>query len=433
MANIVVIGAQWGDEGKGKIVDLLCDRVDVVARFQGGPNAGHTVVVDGRRTSLHHIPSGILHPGRLCLLGNGMVVDPEGFLAEIEALEAAGLSVRGRILLSDRAHLILPHQRALDVALEDEGSLRIGTTRRGVGHAYQAKSARLGVRVADLSEGDELRRRLRISLRLYDSWRAGLPALPAFTLEELLRFADAQRQALAPWVGDTVERLHEALAAGRRILFEGSQGALLDVDHGTYPFVTSSSTVAGGACAGAGIGPGLIGGAFGVYKAYATRVGEGPLPTEETGEVGRRLRERGREYGTTTGRPRRCGWFDAVAGRYAARVNGLRLGALMLLDVLDDFETLRVAVAYETADGLVHTLPASISRLSAASPVYETLPGWRSDTSGCRRWEDLPAAARTYVERLETAMGMRFAIVSVGPDRQQSIIRDAAALDALLA
>jgi adenylosuccinate synthase len=431
VANVTVLGAQWGDEGKGKIVDLLCDRVGVVARFQGGPNAGHSVVVDGQRTSLHHIPSGILHPGTICLLGNGMVIDPEGFLSEVAGLEASGVRLAGRLFVSERAHLILPHQRALDIALEDEGTLRIGTTRRGVGQAYQAKMARLGVRVVDLDDAEDLSHRLGLAVRAYAAWRPELPALPPLRLEELLTYAADVRGRLAPWVDDTGERLHCAMAAGESVLFEGSQGTLLDVDQGTYPFVTSSSTVAGGACAGAGVGPSALGSALGVFKAYATRVGEGPMPTEEAGEIGERIRTRGREFGTTTGRPRRCGWFDGVAARHAVRVNGLAGGALMLLDVLDDFDEVRLAVAYDTAEGRTDRFPASVSRLAAAHPVYETVPGWRTDITACRRWDELPSQARAFVERLEAVAGVRFLIVSVGPDRRQTIIRDRTALDAL--
>ena len=431
MGNVVIIGAQWGDEGKGKIVDLLCERVDVVVRFQGGPNAGHTVSAEGKKTFLHHIPTGILHPGRICLLGNGMVVDPEGFLAEIRALEEGGVEVAGRLFLSHRAQWILPHHRALDCGLEQEGALKIGTTRKGVGHAYQAKAARVGIRACDVEDGAELERRMALSLRAYDAWRTQLPELPGFSVKELVAAALRYRQELAPYLADTVERLQTAIAAGQRVLFEGSQGTLLDMDHGTYPFVTSSNTVAGAACAGAGVGPGQIQGVLGVYKAYATRVGEGPMPTEDSGPDGERLRERGQEYGTTTGRPRRCGWFDAVAGRYAARINGLSVGALTLLDVLDGFEEVKVGIAYETPSGRMNRISASAARLARCRPVYETLSGWQADIGKCRSWEGLPAEARAFVERLEAAIGIRFAIVSVGPDRDDTIIRDPAALDAL--
>ncbi len=431
MGNVIVIGAQWGDEGKGKIVDLLCGRADVVVRFQGGPNAGHTVSVAGRKTFLHHVPSGILHPERLCLLGNGMVVDPDRFLKEVADLQAAGVEVDGRLFLSRRAHLIFPHHRALDQAAEEQPEHRIGTTRRGVGQAYMAKALRVGVRGVDLDDDAELRRRLTLALRLHHAFKEAIPGLPHVTLEESLEAAASYRRRLAPYLDDTGSRLQDALEAGRRVLFEGSQGTLLDVDHGTYPFVTSSNTVAGAACTGAGVGPAQIQAAVGVYKAYATRVGEGPMPTEETGQVGEGLRQRGREFGTTTGRPRRCGWFDAVAGRYAARVNGLRVAALTLLDVLDASPEIQVAVAYDTPSGRIDRFPSSPAALSAARPVYETLPGWEQDTSGCRAWDDLPARARDFVERLETLLGVRFVLISVGADRDQTIEREAGALDAL--
>ncbi|MFQ5670787.1 MAG: adenylosuccinate synthase [Acidobacteriota bacterium] len=424
MGNVIVIGAQWGDEGKGKIVDLLCGQADMVVRYQGGPNAGHTITTGGHRTLLHHIPSGILHPDCLCLMGNGMVVDPERLLAEIEELREAGIEVDGRLFLSHRAHLIFPHHHTLDAAMEEEGRYRIGTTRRGVGLAYQSKAARIGIRPADLATEPELRRRLSLGLQLHAAWRAVFSSAPSFTLEDLLQWAGDCRRRLEPYVDDTVERLHRAVDQGKRILFEGSQGTLLDVDHGTYPYVTSSNTTAGAVCAGAGIGPQWIHGVVGVFKAYATRVGEGPLPTEEKGESGETLRRRGREFGTTTGRARRCGWFDVVAARYAVRLNGLSLAALTLLDVLDEFEEIRLAVAYDTGSGTITQMPAAHTDLQKARPIYETLPGWRTDVTSCRRWDDLPAPARALVERLESLLGVSFLILSVGPGREQTIIRD---------
>ncbi len=429
MAHAIVIGAQWGDEGKGKIVDLLCPRVDAVVRFQGGPNAGHTVSVSGHKTFLHHIPSGILHPGKVCILGNGMVIDPDGFLAEVEALRAAGLDPEGRLFLSDRAQIIFPHHRRRDAATEDGGAQHIGTTRRGVGPTYQAKVIRVGIRGADLDDGEELARRLAAARSLDPAWPAGEEG----NLDTILAAARDIHRRLAPYLDDTVVRLNDLLDSGGKVLFEGSQGTLLDVDHGTYPYVTSSNTVAGAACAGAGVGPSVLQGAIGVFKAYATRVGEGPMPSEESGAMGDTIRERGHEYGTTTGRPRRCGWFDAVAGRHAVRVNGLKLGALTLLDVLDTLDTIQIAVAYDTPAGRTQHVPASVSQLAAARPVYETVPGWGEDTTGCSSWDDLPAAARAFVERLEELIGVHFAVVSVGPDREQTIIRDAAALDAIFA
>jgi adenylosuccinate synthase len=409
-AGLAVVGAQWGDEGKGKVVDLLAGAADLVARFQGGPNAGHTVRAGGRTFQLHHVPSGILHPRTTCVIGNGVVILPPSFEDELRMLAGAGVAVAGRLFVSSRAHVILPCHLAADAACEDGGAA-IGTTRRGVGPAYAAKVARRGVRVEDLGERGRLR---EVVAR----------AVPApeveSTVEGLLGFGERIR----PLVADTVALVNRRLDEGARVLFEGAQGTLLDVDHGTYPYVTSSNSSAAGICAGLGVGPTRVERVLGVMKAYATRVGRGPMPTELTGEVGDRLRERGREYGTTTGRPRRCGWFDGVAGRHAVRVNRLDAVALTLLDVLDEFEAVRLCTGYRHGGGILEEMPLASWALAEVEPVYEELPGWRASTAGLRRFADLPAAARAYVARIEEVVGCEVALVSVGPGREQSMVRE---------
>jgi adenylosuccinate synthase len=425
MPGFVVVGAQWGDEGKGKIVDLLTERVDIVARYGGGPNAGHTIETGGRRLALHHVPSGILRDGVLCLIGNGMVVNPASLLEEIEGLRRAGVEVADNLRVSDRAHVILPYHRGCDIAREEaSGGGRIGTTRLGVGPAYESKAGRYGVRVADLLDAGTLEAKVaRAAAVLRGSGQGPLPSEfdppPAAVAAEYL----AHGRALAPWVADTSALLNARLDEGAVMLCEGAQGTMLDLDHGSYPFVTSSASSAGGACTGLGISPIRIEGVFGVMKAYATRVGEGPLPTEQDNADGARIRERGREYGSTTGRPRRCGWFDALVARYSVTLNQIESLALTLFDVLDDFDAIKVAVAYEHDGRRLEALPADPDVLRSCRPVYETLPGWRSDTSRIMRFEDLPAAARDYVRRIETLVGCEIGIVSVSPERDRTILR----------
>ena len=418
--NLAVLGAQWGDEGKGKIVDLLAPRFSVVARYQGGHNAGHTVYVDGNKFVLRLIPSGILHSSVTCIIGNGVVVDPDALFAEVDELAAHGVSVGDRLLVSERAHLILPYHRELDLLAEARrGERKIGTTSRGIGPAYEDKVARRGIRVGDLFDppalAEEVRENVSARNRLIrDStvdWR------PLY--DRLLVHAGRMR----PWVGDVSLRLAQAMAAGQSILFEGAQGTLLDIDHGTYPFVTSSNASVGGACTGLGVGPRTIGAVLGVVKAYSTRVGEGPLPTELTGESGNRLRDTGQEYGAVTGRPRRCGWYDAVAVRYAVRINGLDAVALTKLDVLDGLPEIAVCCAYRLDGRTVTEYPADIRQLAACEPVYEMLPGWSRPTAGVRVFEDLPVEARRYVARLEEISGVPIAIVSTGSDRADTIVR----------
>jgi adenylosuccinate synthase len=419
--NLAVLGAQWGDEGKGKIVDLLTPQFDIVARYQGGHNAGHTVYVNGRKFILRLIPSGILHEGITCVIGNGVVVDPQALFAEVDELARHGVDVTGRLVVSDKAHLILPYHRDLDLLSEARrGERKIGTTSRGIGPAYEDKIARRGIRVGDLSDRQGLEQNVRDNVTarnrlVHDTamdWR------PVF--DDLLKHA----ARLGPWVQDVSLMLSEAVRAGRTVLFEGAQGTLLDIDHGTYPYVTSSNATVGGVCTGLGIGPRTIGRVLGVVKAYTTRVGEGPLPTELTGEAGDRLRESGNEYGAVTGRPRRCGWYDAVAVRYAARVNGLDALALTKLDVLDGLSEVVICTGYRCGGRLLTEFPSDVKQLAACEPVYESMTGWSSPTRGLRSFHELPIEARRYVARLEEVSGLPAAIISTGSDRIETIVRE---------
>jgi adenylosuccinate synthase len=418
--NLAVLGAQWGDEGKGKIVDLLTPHFSIVARFQGGHNAGHTVYVNGTKFVLRLIPSGILHAGVTCIIGNGLVVDLAALFAEVDELTRNGIDVASRLIISDKAHLILPYHRDLDLLSEARrGERKIGTTSRGIGPAYEDKIARRGVRVCDLMDPVGLEQNIRDNVTarnrlVQDStmdWR------PVF--DQLMGYG----QRLRPWVRDVSLMLAEAIRAGEAILFEGAQGTLLDIDHGTYPYVTSSNATIGGVCTGLGVGPRAIGAVMGVVKAYTTRVGEGPLPTELLGEMGNRLRDTGNEYGAVTGRPRRCGWYDAVAVRYGARINGLDALALTKLDVLDGLDRIDICTAYRCGSRTLTDFPSDIGQLAACEPVYETMPGWPSPTKGVRRFEDLPEAARRYIARLEEVSGVRAALVSTGSERDDTIHR----------
>jgi adenylosuccinate synthase len=422
--NLCVLGAQWGDEGKGKIVDLLTPHFNVVARYQGGHNAGHTVYVGGRKFVLHLIPSGILHPGVNCLIGNGVVVDPRALFAEVDELAGMGFDVRGRLFVSDKAHLILPYHRELDVLSEARrGDRKIGTTSRGIGPAYEDKIGRRGVRVGDLRDASA-DGPLVSAVRENVDARNRLMGNSEMKWQDVLADVRTAWTRLEPFVADVSLMLSQAMTAGQRIMFEGAQGTLLDIDHGTYPYVTSSNAVAGGACTGLGIGPKAVGAVLGVAKAYTTRVGEGPLPTELLGEMGERLRESGQEYGASTGRPRRCGWYDAVAVRYAVRINGLDALALTKLDVLDGIEALQICTGYRCGGGILNDMPADTAQLAACVPVYETLPGWTQPTRGVTRYDDLPVEARAYVRRLEEVSGVPAAVVSTGSERDHTIIRD---------
>jgi adenylosuccinate synthase len=417
----VVVGAQWGDEGKGKIVDVLAADVDIVARYQGGANAGHTVDVAGDEFVLHQIPSGILHADKRCFLGNGVVLDLEQFFEELDGLQARGIDAEPRVGISGRAHLLLDYHKQLDLASEkSRGQAKIGTTGKGIGPAYEDKVARRGIRAGDLRDADRAATLLRDAARRASD-RLVAAGAEAVDVEALVARVLELRSRLLPLITDTGREIHAALGRGESVLLEGAQGALLDIDHGTFPYVTSSNTTAAGAATGTGIGPTAIDAVLGVVKAYTTRVGSGPLPTELESEVGERLRELGGEYGATTGRPRRCGWFDAVVVRYAARVNGLTGLALTKLDVLDSFDEVRICTGY-TVDGELHEdFPDDLARLERAQPVFETLPGWGEDTSGARSVEELPEAARRFMARLEELAGVPIDFVSVGTKREQII------------
>jgi adenylosuccinate synthase len=405
--NLCVLGAQWGDEGKGKIVDLLTPQFPVVARYQGGHNAGHTVYVKGRKFVLHLIPSGILHPGVACLIGNGVVVDPHALFHELDELQTLGIDVSGRLFVSDKAHLILPYHRELDLLAEARrGERKIGTTSRGIGPAYEDKIARRGVRVGDLADQSPSGP-LASAVRENVAARNRLVGNSELSWEHVLTDLRDAWPRLQPLVTDVSLYLHRAMASGQRILFEGAQGTLLDIDHGSYPFVTSSNAVAGGAATGLGIGPKSVGMVMGVAKAYTTRVGAGPLPTELHGAMGDRLRETGQEYGASTGRPRRCGWYDAVAVRYAARINGLDALAITKLDVLDGLEELMVCTAYRCGSETLTEMPSDTAQFAACEPIYERMPGWSEPTRGITSYARLPRKAQEYIAMLERTSGAR--------------------------
>ena len=426
MSVVIVVGAQWGDEGKGKVVDLFTERADVVVRYGGGANAGHTLVIDGQKLVTHLVPSGVCHPGKSCVLGDGMVIDPQTLLEELAACQARGLLARGELLVGLGAHVILPYHKLIDGLREDRGAQRgkaIGTTRRGIGPAYEAKAARRGVRVRDLMSSERLRDKVAANLDELAPLIAHLGgAVPSPA--EVARWIDdalAAGERLRPHTGDAGRHVARAIAGGRHVLFEGAQGCLLDLDHGTYPYVTSSSTIAAGACQSAGIGPTQIDAVVGITKAYATRVGEGPFPTELHGEAGQRLRDAGGEYGATTGRPRRCGWLDLPALRMGARLSGMQSLALTKLDVLAGLPEVSVCVAYELDGKELDEPPTDPDDLARARPVYTQLAGWGPLPSGVRAVSELPAPARSYVDTIEKLAGVPFCLVSVGADRSETI------------
>ena len=418
--NLVVIGAQWGDEGKGKVIDILTEEADVLVRFQGGHNAGHTVIADGEEFIFHLIPSGLLHPGKIGLIGNGVVVDPEALLEEMSRLAARGIDIRQAVKVSDQAHVIFPYHKRLDLLEERTRAGRIGTTGRGIGPCYVDKIARCGIRVADLCNDEVFAQKLRQNVeeknRLFDR----LYGEPPIAYEELhARYRDYAGR-LAPHVVNSARFLREAMRQGKRLLFEGAQGTLLDIDHGTYPYVTSSNATSGGACTGSGVPPTAIGRVIGVVKAYTTRVGEGPFPTEFGPQLMERIRTKGKEFGATTGRPRRCGWFDAVLARHAVALNGCDAMAVTKLDVLDEMDTIQIAVGYRDGGKTISEFPADLGCLSRCTPVYESLPGWRADTSEAGCFADLPAAAQQYLKRVEALLEVPICLISTGSRREQA-------------
>ncbi len=425
MANVVVVGTQWGDEGKGKIVDLYAEHADVIVRFHGGNNAGHTLVVKGQQTILHLVPSGILHPGKTCMIGNGVVVDPAVVLEELDGLRSRGLlPASTRFLVSEKAHVIMPYHRRIDVARESHGlGKKIGTTGRGIGPAYEDKIARVGIRMCDLLDEETFREKLNRNVEEKNFYLTKLFAEEPLDSGAIFQEYRAYAERLRPYVADCSLMLQREIDKRKRILFEGAQGSHLDIDHGTFPYVTSSNTVAGNACCGAGVGPSAIQSVVGICKAYTTRVGEGPFLTELTDETGVRLQQVGQEFGATTGRKRRCGWLDMVLVRHAVRVSGITGIALTKLDVLTGIEKLKICTGYRTgAEEFSESVPANLKLLGRCQPVYEELDGWTEDIRGTRRIEDLPRNTRRYIERLEELAGARMVLVSVGPDRDATIV-----------
>ncbi len=423
MPSVVVVGAQWGDEGKGKVVDLLTEHADLVVRFQGGNNAGHTIVIKGEKTVLHLIPSGVLTPGVACVIGNGVVIDPEVCLQEISRLQAKGvLKGKNRLLISETAHVIFPYHKRIDLLREErKGAGKIGTTGRGIGPTYEDKMARMGIRMGELIDPELLKKRIEAVLPEKNNYIEKILGGTPFTLDEIYGPYCDFGQRLKTYVTNATLVLREAVLKRKKILFEGAQGTSLDVDHGTYPFVTSSNTVAGNACSGSGIGPTAIDSVIGVSKAYTTRVGGGPFPTELDDEIGAHLRKEGAEFGATTGRPRRCGWLDLVVLRHAVRVNGLTGLVLTKLDILSGLSQIKVCTAYRRRGSLVREFPASIEVLEGCEPVYETLRGWKEPLSGIKKRGRLPLAAQRYLKKIEKSLGIPIAIVSVGASRDEHI------------
>jgi len=420
MASVVVVGAQWGDEGKGKIVDLLTRYADLVVRFQGGNNAGHTIILKGEKFVFHLIPSGILYKSKKCMIGNGVVLDPAVLIDEIDMIKKRGyLKNDSQLMISEETHLILPYHRRIDTAREK--IFKIGTTGRGIGPAYEDKVARCGIRVADLMDERVFREKLESNLIQKNVYLTQVLKEDGFDFagifDEYLRY----KSRLERYVTNTSFALYQAIEKGKNVLFEGAQGALLDLDHGTYPYVTSSNTLAGNACAGSGIGPTMIHAVIGVAKAYTTRVGEGPFPTELEDEWGEKIREKGGEYGATTGRPRRCGWFDAVVVNHAIRVNGIRKIVMTKLDVLNDFDTIKVCVGYRAEGKVFHHVPPNLEKLKHSEPVYEELKGWKTEIKGSRNFKDLPPNARRYIRRIEELIHTRIPMISVGGERGETV------------
>jgi len=424
MPNIILVGMQWGDEGKGKVVDYLMDHFDIVVRYQGGHNAGHTVYFKGKKLVFHLIPSGIIRRGKLAIIGNGVVVDPSALISEIEDLRKAGVEVNENLKVSDRAHLILPYHLSIEEGLETLlGKGRIGTTKRGIGPCYQHKMARIGLRIGDLLHPDYLKEKIERNLAILNPLIKEVYHLKPMELDAIYRSYCRYGELLSPYITDTSLVINEALSAGKSVLFEGAQGTMLDVDHGTYPFVTSSNAFAGGACTGAGVSPTWIDGVMGVTKCYTTRVGEGPFPTELPGKEGERMREEGGEFGATTGRPRRCGWFDAVLASYAKRINRLDTMAVTKLDVLDGFSEIKVCTAYRYKGRVIKEFPAEPFILAECEPIYKTLPGWQEKTKGITNYEELPKRARDYLAYLSDLLELDISLISTGAAREEMIAR----------
>jgi len=424
MPGYVIVGMQWGDEGKGKIVDFLTSQADLVVRHQGGNNAGHTLVVEGHQTVLHLIPSGILHEKTVCAIGNGTVLDPAVLVEELDEVSGMGIACEGRLFISSSAHVIMPYHKILDGAQEKfRGKNKIGTTGRGIGPAYADKADRLGIRFADFVNPDRFTMKLEEVLDYKNAILTQTFQLPKLELDAIIAEYAPLAERLAPYVADTVTLVHKAIAKGSRIVFEGAQGCMLDLDHGTFPYVTSSTTLSGGVCAGAGVGPKEVHGVIGIVKAYSTRVGEGPFPTELLNGTGELLRKYGQEFGATTGRPRRCGWLDLVQLRRAAQLNGVTSLVLTKPDVLGEFDSLDICTGYEVNGETTHEFPAQLDELERAKPQYESMPGWKTDISGCRTWDELPENAKAYFLRIEEVLGIPIHIISVGPGREQTITR----------
>ena len=423
MKTVAIVGSQWGDEGKGKVIDYLATQADVVVRGQGGNNAGHTLVVDGKKYALHLIPSGVLNPETINVIGNGIVFDPKGFLEELAKLNADNINTKN-IKISDRAHVIFPYHKELDALAEEaRGDNKIGTTKKGIGPCYMDKTERSGIRICDLMDKDIFAKKLKAQIEDKNKLVKNIYGAEGFDFDAIYNEYLGYAEQIRPYVDDTSVIVYDAIKAGKKVLFEGAQGTLLDLDLGTYPYVTSSHPTSGGFSIGAGVGPNMIKDVVGIVKAYTTRVGEGPFVTELNDETGDKIRTQGREFGTTTGRARRCGWFDAVIVRYAARVNGLTSISLMLLDVLSGFDTVKICTSYKMGDKVLKEFPASLEDLAKCEPIYEELEGWSDDLTNVEKYEDLPENAKKYIAKIEELVGVSVDMVSVGPNRAQTIIR----------
>jgi len=422
MSTVVISGAQWGDEGKGKIVDYLAAQADTVVRFQGGSNAGHTVTVNGAEYKLRLLPSGILYKGTTCVIGNGVVVDPQCLIEELDNMQKRGVDTSG-IRISNRAHVVMPWHKLIDELGENlRGENKIGTTKRGIGPCYMDKADRIGIRVCDLIDREEFAAKVKSVLAVKNLLLQKFYDHAPLDAEEIIREYEGYAEKLRPFVCDTISLLNEQISAGKKILFEGAQATMLDIDYGTYPYVTSSHPISGGVGIGAGVAPKKIDTVVGVVKAYCTRVGEGPFPTEQLNDIGDKLREAGHEFGTVTGRPRRTGWLDACVVKYAGQLSGTDYMAVTRLDILDDFDEIKMCTAYKIDGEVLNEIPASLKILAQVEPVYETFAGWKCDISKIRRYEDLPLNARKYLERMAEVTGIALGIVSVGPNREQTIV-----------